>query len=296
MPPPRRRGGVVVVGSVNVDTTIRVVRLPRAGETALGTSLATGLGGKGANQAVASARLGAPTVLIAGVGDDDAGRTALSLLEGEGVDVSCVLRVARGATGVAHIAVDDEGANQITVAPLANNALTVEHVEGNGDAVAAADVVLCSLECPLDAIATAIRMGRRASARTVLNAAPARPLPAALTELVDVLVVNETEAAVLGGIDALPCASAIVTMGEQGALLVRGGEQRMVPGYDVTAVDTTGAGDAFCGALAAALWRGDTLNAAVDEAVAAGACAVMTKGASRSLPTTADVRRLRAGT
>ena len=284
-----------MVGSINVDTTIRVVRLPRAGETALGMSLATGLGGKGANQAVASARLGAPTVLIAGVGDDDAGRTALSLLDGEGVDISCVLRVADGATGVAHIAVDDEGANQITVAPLANHALTVEHVEASGKEVAAADVVLCSLECPLDAVAAAIRLGRRTSAYTVLNAAPGRPLPTALTELVDLLVVNETEAATLGGVDALPCASAIVNMGEQGALLLRRGDQRMVPGYDVTAVDTTGAGDAFCGALAAALWRGDTLDAAVDEAVAAGACAVMTAGASRSLPTLADVRRLRAG-
>jgi ribokinase len=180
-----------VVGSINVDTTIRVVRLPRAGETALGMSLATGLGGKGANQAVASARLGAPTVLIAGVGDDDAGRTALSVLDGEGVDVSCVLRVADGATGVAHISVDDEGANHITVAPLANHALTVEHVEASGKEVAAADVVLCSLECPLDAVAAAIRLGRRAairlgrraSARTVLNAAPARPLPAALLVL-----------------------------------------------------------------------------------------------------------------
>jgi ribokinase len=129
----------------------------------------------------------------------------------------------------------------------------------------------------------------------VLNAAPARSLPLDLLTSIDVLVVNETEAAVLGGVDAVPCTAAVVTMGEQGALLVHGGQRRMVPSYEVTAVDTTGAGDAFCGALASALGRGESLGAAVDVAVAAGACAVMTPGASRSLPTTAEVAKLRAG-
>ena len=282
---------VIVVGSVNADLVVRAPRLPGPGETVTGGTFARHGGGKGANQAVAAARLGARTALVAAVGGDDFGAEALRGLAAEGVDVDGVARLADVATGVALIVVDERAENQIAVASGANAALdgafvaaALERLEGG--------VVLLSLEVG-DA---ALLAGARGARLAVLNPAPAREVPAALLDAGPLLTPNAGEARDLTG-EEDPRAAAlalrertgapvVVTLGADGALLADGpGEPVRVPAPRVDAVDTTGAGDCLNGALAAELARGAALEAAVAFAVRAAALSTLRQGAREGMPT-----------
>ena len=292
---------MVVVGSVNLDTTLEVERLPAAGETVLATSARSAVGGKGANQAVAAARQGATTAFVGLVGADGTGRDLLDALIDDGVDVSAC-RVADGVpSGQALITVDARGANTIVVAAGANGLLAADDVAP----ARGAKVVLAQLEIPLAAVWAALSAGREAGATTVLNPAPAQPLDSGLLALCDVIVPNEFEAASLTGAtsvhDAAEAlgvrsngATVIVTCGAAGAVVWREGQLTTVPAFLVEAVDTVAAGDAFCGALAAALAAGSSIGEAAVRASAAGALATTVRGALPSLPTRAAVDALLA--
>jgi len=299
---------VVVVGSANVDLIAKAARLPRAGETVLGHSLRMAPGGKGANQAVACARLGLPTGFVGRVGRDAFGDLLLRTLAAAGISAEQVVRDAEAPSGVAMIAVDAQGHNTILVAQGANARLTAEDVAA-GMAALAADALLLQLEVPLPAVERAAAIARARGTRVVLNPAPACALPAALLRQVDVLTPNQSELALLAGRPVGDRAEAeqaarsllergpqavVVTLGADGALVVGAGGARHVPGFRVDAVDTTGAGDAFNGALAVALVEGRDLVEAARFANAAGALATTALGAQEALPTRAEVERLLA--
>ncbi|MGI5241240.1 PfkB family carbohydrate kinase [Dactylosporangium sp. CA-139066] len=276
---------VLVVGAVNRDLVIRVPRIAAPGETVIAGGSGGGAGGKGGNQAVAVARLGGRCALVARVGADFDPATL------PGVDAARVRRDATEPTGLAVVLVDDAGENAITVVPGANARLTpadIGPLDGPG-------VVLASLEVPLEAVAEAARRARAAGRVFVLNPAPARALPAGLLALVDVLVPNQHELAGLGPPAALLDAgvgAVVVTMGGAGCRIHRRTGTLDVPGYRVAALDTTGAGDAFCGALAWALDAGRPLDDAVRLAAAAGALATRAVGARAALPTAAEIAAL----
>lgn len=281
-------GAVVVVGSVNVDLVVRVPRLPGPGETVIGGRFHRAAGGKGANQAAAAARLGAPTWFVGLVGQDDLGREARADLEAAGVDVG-LLGPGEEPTGVAAILVDASGENLIAVASGANAELGAEHVEAAMRRIDVGNaVVLSNLEVPDEAVAAAASAAGERGWPFVLNPAPARALPEEVVALATVLVPNETEVAQLGGPDALldgGATAVLVTLGSRGAALHRpGASPRHVPAFPVDAVDTTGAGDAFCGALAWALAAGWDLEEAARLAAGAGALACRAVGARASLP------------
>jgi ribokinase len=293
---------LLVVGSANADLVTSVDRRPGAGETVLGSDLAVHPGGKGANQAVAAARLGARTGLIARVGDDAHGRLLTGSLERAGVDTTGIL-VGGAPTGVALITVDSSGDNSIVVAPGANQRLSPADIAAAGQALAAARVVSMQLEIPLETVAAAVTAAAAGgSARVVLNPSPPVPLPADVLAACDPLVVNEHEARRLLGEDpgdtpedwaaallARGPRSVVVTLGGAGALAVTADGAVRVPSPVVEAVDTTGAGDAFTGALAWRLAVGDSLQDAVRFAVRVGAAAVTKPGAQESFPTREEV-------
>lgn len=281
---------VVVVGSANLDLVVSAPVLPRPGETVLGHDFRMVPGGKGANQAVAAARAGADCAFIGAVGDDPfAARLGAHLAE-SGVDIAG-LRTVPGPSGVALIAVDDAAENLIVVAAGANASLT-GLTGADRAAVTAADVVLCQLEIPLRAVSEAMT----AAPFAILNAAPARTLPPDLLAAADLLVVNETEAATLGGAAADLLAvvpRVVVTLGARGAEYAdRDGTRLAVPAPRVGAVDTTAAGDAFCGALAVAWAEGRPVPAALRWACAAGAACATRPGAGTALPTRAEIDAL----
>jgi ribokinase len=292
---------VTVVGSLNLDLVVGVTSLPGRGETVVGTSVVSLPGGKGANQAAAAAALSSSIAMIGRVGDDSSGNLLLDDLRARGVDVSGVVSCA-APTGTATVAVEaGSGENLIVVAPGANG--LVERADVTVDAVASATVVLVQLEIPLDAVAAAVSHAR---GRVVLNPAPAPgELPAALLAQVDVLVPNEWELLRLAGVtssEGSPEALAklarsvtdsdvVVTLGERGALIVpRSGEWTLAAPPAVSVVDTTGAGDCFCGALSVALAAGVSLADAVTYAVTAAALSTTGTGARGGLPSDADVR------
>lgn len=276
---------VVVVGSLNADHTVRVPRLPQVGETITATAYTFGLGGKGFNQAVTAARMGADVVMVGCVGADRDGDLLLRTLLDEGIDAGYVRR-SELPTGHAHVTVDDDGRNSIVVVPGANAAASFPSAALEG-----ADVLLAQLECPLEVVTVALTAARAAGVVTMLNAAPARPLSDELLALVDYLVANETESDGIGRVSFH--GTAIVTSGERGALLlVPGQPQHHVSPVTVDAVDTTGAGDAFCGCLAASLAEHRMLRDALHRASAAGAHAVTRHGAFASLPSVDDVGQL----
>ncbi|MFE9203566.1 ribokinase [Micromonospora sp. NPDC007230] len=303
---------VVVVGSANLDLVVTAPQLPRPGETVLGDGFRTVPGGKGANQAVAAARAGADCAFVGAVGADDFGAQLRDNLTAAGVDVGG-LRTVDAPSGVALIAVDHAAENCIVVAPGANATLTDLHPADRA-AVGAGDVLLLQLEVPLAAVTQAADRARADATTVVLNAAPARPLPVELLDLVDVLVVNEHEAAVVAGLfidepaallDALVALvpRVVLTLGARGAAYAdRNGTRLQVPAPAIEAVDTTAAGDAFTGALAVALAeRGGTLTAATAPAVlrwacAAGAACAQRPGASPALPDRAAIDTLHAAT
>jgi ribokinase len=299
---------VIVVGSSNTDMIVRADRLPMPGETVLGGDLTTAAGGKGANQAVAAARVGAHVTFVARVGDDMFGQQTLAALRSEGLDLAHVQQEAGTPSGVALIVVGPGGQNIIAVAPGANRNLTPADVLAAQPAIAQARVMVLQLEIPIHTVLAAALAARQAGLIVLLNPAPAEALPAALYEAVDILTPNEHEAAQLTGVapDEPEAAAAallargvgvvIVTLGEAGVVLARRGQlPRRVPAFRVQPVDSTAAGDAFNGGLAAALARGDDLEAAVRYAQAVAAISVTRPGAQPSLPSAAEVDEFLAG-
>jgi ribokinase len=290
---------VVVVGSANADLVVAVERRPGAGVTVLGTDLETHAGGKGANQAVAAARLGARVALLARVGDDPYGRFLLDAQQTAGVDTRNVL-VGGAPTGVALIVVDRQGDNSIVVSPGANALLRPADVRAAAGLLATARVVSLQLEVPLNTVAEAVR-AVGPNTRVVLNPSPPAPLPDQVLAACDPLVLNEHEARSLTGITggtyeqwcnallALGPRSVVVTLGPQGAIAADASGTVRVPGRSAAVVDTTGAGDAFTGALAWRLGMGDLLSDAVRFAVRVGAAAVTRPGAQESYPTLEEV-------
>ncbi|MCC3653915.1 MULTISPECIES: ribokinase [Streptomyces] len=293
---------LLVVGSANADLVIGVDRRPGAGETVLGSDLAVHPGGKGANQAVAAARLGARTALLARVGGDAYGRLLLDAQRAAGVDTVGVL-VGEEPTGVAVITVDAAGDNSIVVSPGANARLEPGDIRAAGSLLASARVVSAQLEIPMAAVAEAVR-SRAPGARLVLNASPPAQLPPQVLAACDPLVVNEHEAlALLAGHPAAeadePAAwasallsrgprSVVITLGAAGALAADRNGVVTVPAPRVAVVDTTGAGDAFTGALAWRLSAGDGLETAVRYAVRVGSAACARAGAQSSFPRAGD--------
>lgn len=299
-----------MVGSLNLDLVSRVEHLPVAGETVLGSDLERHAGGKGANQAVAAARLGADVAMVGAVGRDDAGSLLLASLRADGVDAGAVAHLSHTATGAALIAVDGGGENQIVVAAGANSHVDEAAVSSSEATIAAAVVVVLQLEIPLDGVAAAVAA---ATGIVVLTPAPARPLPAELLARIDVLVPNRGELAALTGrhVDdheaAIAAARAlrgdashpgpaavVVTLGADGALVVDEHGADHVPARQVEVVDTTAAGDAFSGALADGLARGLDLRVAVRRSVVAASLAVGRSGAQPSLPTADELAALGA--
>lgn len=301
-----RSEDVVVVGSVNVDLVVRAARLPRPGETVGGGTFFKAHGGKGANQAVAAARLGAAVGLVARVGSDSFGDEALAHFGREGLRTRHVTRDPTHATGVAVITVDAAGQNAIAVAPGANAALTPADVDRAADSIRNARVLVTQLETPLETVWHAVRLAAGSGVPVVLNPAPApdRPLPADLLGAVAVLTPNESEATALSGVPVVDEASArraavvlrasgvrtvVVTLGERGVLIADATGTELVPAPRVRAVDTTAAGDAFTGALARYLAAGLDVREAARRACAAASLSVTRVGAQPSLPTAAEL-------
>jgi ribokinase len=316
-------GRIVVVGSVNVDLVIRGERLPTQGETVAGGAFERHHGGKGGNQAVAAARLGRPVLFVGAVGDDDFGSGARSALAAEGVDVSFLQTLEGAATGVALILVDERGENLISVASGANALLEPGSIGPAFDRIAvhAGDVVLVCHELPTATVREALRVGRESGARTVFNPAPADGIDRTVLSAADVISPNRGELLTLAatddrrsgralasrvapGADVARAArmllepspggpgvgeAVVVTLGPAGALLVTPESALDVPSIDVVAVDTTGAGDAFNGALAVALAEDRSLQDAVRRAVVAGALATTRVGAREGMPTTTEL-------
>jgi ribokinase len=290
---------ICVVGSTMVDLVTRVPRLPQAGETLAGSSFSLGYGGKGGNQAVTAARLGAEVTLVTRIGGDVFGDGALANYRAAGFNVRYVLRDAQHVTGVATILVDDAAQNCIAIAPGANAALSADDVQAARSAIAAADVVVCQLEVPVAAAIAAFRIARAAGVTTIFNPAPASAVPDEVWQLTDVATPNETEAELLTGIrtgddaQALSAArallakgarAAILTLGTRGSLVVTpGGSERIMP-VTVAAVDTTGAGDAYVGTLAVCLGAGLSLVDAARRANLVAALSVTRPGTQTSFP------------
>ena len=291
---------VVVVGSANMDLVATAPALPRRGETVLGTDFVMVPGGKGANQAVAAVRAGASCAFLGAIGSDSFGVTLRARITAAGVDTS-QLRVTYGTSGVALVMVSADGENAIVVSPGANASMT-GLTEDERTLVRAADVLVAQLEIPVETVTEAAVAARDAGTRVVLNAAPARPLPAELLAATDLLVVNEGEAHALTGrgidepralLDLVP--RAVITLGGAGALYVdRDGTTVHVPAFAVDVVDSTAAGDAFTAALAVAWGEGRQLLDAVRWAAAAGAASVRRLGASVALPGRAEIDEIYA--
>jgi ribokinase len=271
-------GRVVVVGSLNVDLVTHVERHPKPGETVLGAGLERLAGGKGANQSVAASAAGAAAVMVGAVGSDEAGSAYVARLSALGIGAASIRVVPEFPTGHALIAVDEAGENTIVVIPGANAALAVDDLEVL-ESVGPGDILLLQLEVPPAVVAAAARRASAKGARVVLNPSPYAALPPDVVALADPLVVNEHEALLLADSEAMP-ASLVVTFGAAGAAW--DGDQLTGPVVDQAEVlDTTGAGDAFCGALSAALVAGADRHAALHTALAAGADAVRHLGAQR---------------
>ena len=295
---------VVVVGSSNIDMTVRCRELPLPGQTILGQDFVTTPGGKGANQAVASAKCGAQTELVARLGNDMFATLSCDSFSEAGLGIAHLVHDQNTASGVALIFVDNNGENEIVVAPGANMRLTPADVNAAESIIESAKVMILQLETPMETVLRAAELAVAHKTKVILNPAPARILPPALLEKVDILVANETEILVLTGADEVNVSTAaaackplldagvesvITTLGKDGALITAGVGATRVPGFRVRAVDTTAAGDTFTGALGCALAEGKTLEDAVRFANAAAALACTKHGAQVSIPTRAEV-------
>ncbi|MEM7791611.1 MAG: ribokinase [Verrucomicrobiota bacterium] len=290
---------IVVIGSSNTDIVIKSRSLPKPGETVLGEDYLMNPGGKGANQAVAAAKLGGSVAFIAKVGDDDFGRGARQNFARFGIDVSHISIDPDKPSGVAAIMVDDAGENSISVAPGANNALGVSEVKDALPVIEAANVVLLQLESPLETVEFAIRSSRGLGKTVILNPAPACALPGEFIAQLDVITPNETEAEILSGIPvksiegarkaaevlkAMGVRAVVLTLGARGAFVLSDAFDGLIPVEPADAIDTTAAGDTFNGALAVALAEGRAIEHAVAFANRAGAISVTRMGAQASAP------------
>jgi ribokinase len=299
---------ILVVGSLNMDLVVRMPAIPRPGETLLGGKFATFPGGKGANQAVAAARLGAQVIMVGKVGDDAFGQQMLKIIRDDGIDTRFVGVDAHNATGVALITVDARGQNSISIASGANFTLTAGEVRQAWEQIPEVDLLVMPLETPLETIRMAAQMANQRRVRTILNPAPAQDLDESLLRLIDVIVPNEIETEFLtgqvienqedarkAGAELLKrgATNAVLTLGEGGALLVQAGSEdptfEFIPAFHVHAVDATAAGDAFVGALATALGEGLPLPRAAHFANAGAALSVTRPGAQPSLPFRSEV-------
>lgn len=294
---------ILVIGSSNTDMTAKTAELPRPGETVLGGVFTMGPGGKGANQAVAAQRLGGKVKFICKVGHDMFGDNAVAQYEKEGLDTSSILR-SELPSGVALIFVDSHAENCIVVASGANGDITEEDIEKSRKDLESCGILLLQLETPIPAVIKAAQIAHKAGAMVVLNPAPACPLPEEIFKSIDLFIPNETELSTFSGIpveDAQSAAKAakamqakgvgrlIVTMGSKGALICEGGPSVFVPAHKVKAVDTTAAGDTFCGALCVAISEGKSLKEAAEFACAASALTVQKMGAQNSIPYRKDL-------
>ena len=293
---------VLVVGSSNIDLVASVDRLPNRGETVLGYHFAQSFGGKGANQAVAAARAGGDVTFLSMLGADANGLLIEQHLATQRLSRPVLLRDAEAPTGVAMILVDHNGENQIVVVPGSNGRLTPAAVQQHRELMVGVRVLLVQMEIPLETVREALSLAKAHGLTTILNPAPAAPLPSDLLQLVDVLTPNETEAHALSGssdpaeaariLTGRGVGTVVVTCGAAGALMINGHEATRIPGYVVESIDSTGAGDAFNGVLACAMAEGASITSAIERANAAGALATTGRGAQESLPTKDDIERL----
>lgn len=290
---------ICVVGSSNIDLTFRIPRLPKPGETISGHAFHIGFGGKGANQAVMAARLGACVTIVSKVGRDIFGEDMLQNYRTQGIDPSFVSADAGRSTGVAAIVVDEAARNCIIVVPGANQGLTAHDIQSAAAVIQGADVLLCQLEIPLETTLEAFRLVSKTGVKTILNPAPARDLPEELLRLTDICIPNETELEITTGqtvtnleeaksaarilLDRGP-RTVIVTLGANGSLVANAQETVHVPAPSVIAVDPTGAGDAFIGALGVFLAEGTPMLSAVGRANAVAALSVTGVGTQSSFP------------
>lgn len=307
--PDAAKAGLCVVGSFMMDLIAYAERQPQPGETLVGYDFVQAPGGKGFNQALAGARAGAPTAMIGRLGDDSFGDEFLQALRAEGIDCRGVVRDQQVGTGVGHPTVASNGQNAIVVVPRSNSAVTADDITAHRHAIASAAVMLLQLELPMPAVLEAARIAHDAGTAVVLNPAPFSPLPEELLELCDVVVPNEVELAQWAG---MPLAdddqvaqtaralaarydlTVVATLGERGSLIAASdGALQRVAAHRVTAVDTVGAGDTFCGYLAARISTGSDLAGAVRQASAAAAISVTRKGGNAS-PTLAETLDLLA--
>jgi ribokinase len=298
------RPKIAVIGSLNIDMVVKAPRLPYKGETIIGTHFGIYPGGKGANQAVQAARLGATTHMIGKIGDDSFGQMALDSLRASGVHTDHVLVDAGSGTGSGCVLVDDAGDNLCVAVPRANTKNTAEDAESARAAIENADLLIAQLEVPLPFVSRAIDIAHQVGTRVLLNPAPARSLPDELLQKVYVIVPNASEAETLTGVKAVNAKSAmiaaarllamgpvlaVVTMGKLGAFLSSNQGEAHFPAFELEAVDTTAAGDAFCAALATALAESCPIDQAVVFANAAGALCATKMGAQPSLPIRGEV-------
>ncbi|PDW01284.1 ribokinase [Candidatus Chloroploca asiatica] len=294
---------ILVVGSLNMDLVVQTPRHPQPGETLLGGPFATVPGGKGANQAVAAARLGAPIVMIGCTGDDRFGEELRQGLAADQIGINHIAVTSEAATGIALIAVDATGQNSIIVAPGANALLQPEDLQATEALFRTAAVLLVQLETPVATVTEALSLARRYRVPTLLNPAPAQPLGREILGMVDYLIPNEHEVGLLSGGEDRPAEAArqlraqgvgsvIVTLGSAGALVVDQAGATAIAPFRVEAVDTTAAGDAFAGAFAVALYEGLSPREAAIWGAAAGAITVTRAGAQPALPRRAEVEAL----
>ncbi|MGN1212359.1 MAG: ribokinase [Candidatus Cryptobacteroides sp.] len=293
------QGKILVIGSSNTDMTIRATRLPAPGETILGGEFKMGRGGKGANQAVATKRLGGDVTFICKVGNDLFGKESLASYEREGIDTTHALQCDK-PSGTALIMVDSKGENCISVAPGANGEITVEDILSVQDVIASASFLILQLEIPVDAVVTAARIAHEAGVFVILNPAPAVRLPEEIFSYIDLITPNQTETAILTGISddtekavarlaESGVGAVVMTRGSHGSTVYENGTCTMVEACRVEAVDATAAGDTFCGALCVGLSEGMSLVEAARFATRAAALTIQKLGAQESIPYRRDL-------
>lgn len=301
---------VTVIGSINLDTNLRVAQMAKPGETIHAKEHYSAAGGKGANQAVAAARSGCAVSFVGAVGDDAPGKEMLALLKKENINLDGVKEVANESTGQAFITVDDSGQNSITIYSGANYAFDQDDIEQNSDLIAASDFVVAQFETPIEATIQGFKIARQNSAKTILNPAPAiTEIPAELLQVTDIIIPNETEAATITGVEVVDEKSAkkaadklhelgvsavIITIGDKGAFYDFQDKQGLIPAFKVKAVDTTAAGDTFIGAMTSILKPDfSNLSDAITFANKASSLTVQGYGAQPSIPTKAEVEQVK---